>query len=435
MLMDDLIKKVREDFTKIPDHRMQEKGNLQYSMTDCLSTAYSMFSLKDPSVAFFRREYPNRVDNLKRVYGIEKVPGDTAMRETIDGLEPSYLQELFSPFLNILSKKEVLKSRLVLGDYLAFSSDGTGHYCSGKNNCKHCLVKELQNGKKLYHHQLLAAVNVHPTEKEVFPIAVEPIINTDACPETSVGCTKNDCEINASKRLIPQVCRNLPDYKLLGIFDALYANGPHIKGLKEEGISYIIGVKSGHVYELAKEYKSQGLLHKTAWEKDGKRCEVYYYNGFTLNMRHPDIIVNYFDYTETDLETGEVVYYSSWITDIQVRKSNVEELVSVARSRWKVENETFNTLKNQGYNLEHNYGHGKYYLATNLALLTFLAFLVDQMVQYFDVFFQKAWKERGAKAALWQKIREIFNLLPVASMNAIYKFIFEKRKVDFPLIT
>jgi hypothetical protein len=52
-----------------------------------------MFSLKDPSVAFYRREYPNRIDNLKRVYGIEKVPGNTAMREILDGLESYHLQE------------------------------------------------------------------------------------------------------------------------------------------------------------------------------------------------------------------------------------------------------------------------------------------------------------------------------------------------------
>ena len=42
------------------------------------------------------------------------------------------------------------------------------------------------------------------------------------------------------------------------------------------------------------------------------------------------------------------------------------------RSRWKVENETFNTLKNLGYNLEHNYGHGKQHLATVLNTYHFL---------------------------------------------------------------
>jgi hypothetical protein len=424
--MDELIKMVREGFEKIPDHRMQEKGNIQYRMGDCLTTAYSIFSLKDPTVAIYRKEYPNRKDNLKRVYGIEKIPGDTAMRETLDGLEYANLQEEFRPCLDILSKKGVFDNRLVLGDYLAFSSDGTGYYCSGTVSCKHCLVKQLKNGETQYHHQLLAAVNIHPTEKEVFPLGVDPIINTD-------GCVKNDCEINASKRLMPRIRRSLPDYKLLGIFDALYANGPHIKTLQKEDINYIIGIKNGHVYDLAKELKSNGLLHEMEWKKNGKHCKVCYYNGFTLNMTHPDIIVNYFDYTETDLETG-AVFFSSWITNIQIRKAIIEELVAVARSRWKVENETFNTLKNQGYHIEHSYGHGKYNLATNFALLTFLAFLVDQMAQYFDTFFQKAWKERGTKTALWQKIREIFNLLPVASMNAIYRFISEKRKVDYPLI-
>jgi ribosomal protein S8 len=426
MLMDELIKEVRKGFELIPDHRKQESGNLQYSMADCLSTAYSMFSLKDPTVACYRKEYPNRADNLRRVYGIEKVPGDTAMRETLDGLDYEHLREEFKPNLDILRNKGVFENRLVLGGFLVFSSDGTGHYCSGKVNCKHCIVKESKDGKKQYHHQLLAAVNVHPTEKEVFPLGVEPIINTD-------GCTKNDCEINASKRLIPHIRRSLPNEKLLGVFDALYANGPHIKNLQDHDMSYIIGIKSGHVYELAKELKSQGFLHEMEWTKDEKHCEVCYYNGFTLNMTHPNIIVNYFDYTETDLKTGSV-YFSSWITNIQVRKTIIEELVAVARSRWKVENQTFNTLKNQGYHLEHSYGHGKYNLATNFALLTFLAFLIDQMIQYFDTFFQKAWKERGTKTALWQKIREIFNLLPVASMNAIYRFIFEKRKIDYPLI-
>ncbi len=49
------------------------------------------------------------------------------------------------------------------------------------------------------------------------------------------------------------------------------------------------------------------------------------------------------------------------------------------RCRWKVENETFNTLKNQGYNLEHHYGHGKQHLASVLGMLMILMFLVDQI--------------------------------------------------------
>ena len=151
-------------------------------------------------------------------------------------------------------------------------------------------------------------------------------------------------------------------------------------------------------------------------------------------MSHPDIEVNYFEYSETDIKTGKVIFFSSWITNIEITDKNAKELVEVARTRWKIENETFNTLKNQGYHLEYNYGHGEHNLATNFAILTFIAFLVDQMAQYLDTFFQMAWKSRGSKTGLWQKVREIFNLLPVKSMNAIYRFIYEKRRVQIPLI-
>ena len=41
-------------------------------------------------------------------------------------------------------------------------------------------------------------------------------------------------------------------------------------------------------------------------------------------------------------------------------------LMRGARVRWKIENETFNTLKNQGYHFEHNLGHGRAHLSTVL---------------------------------------------------------------------
>ena len=108
--------------------------------------------------------------------------------------------------------------------------------------------------------------------------------------------------------------------------------------------------------------------------------------------------------------------------------------VKVGRSRWKVENETFNTLKNQGYHLEHSYGHGKQYLATNFMLLTFLAFLVDQIAQRMDNAFQRALSFCKTKKKLWEKVRQVFDLLPCTSMNVIYRFIAKEITIDFPLL-
>ncbi|MEZ4885692.1 MAG: hypothetical protein R3E32_13245 [Chitinophagales bacterium] len=173
-------------------------------------------------------------------------------------------------------------------------------------------------------------------------------------------------------------------------------------------------------------------LQSLTWQKNGKTCTAYFTSDLILNGSHTDIKTNYFEYEQVDNKTNEIVFRGSWITDLPIDKKNLAELVAVARARWKIENEVFNTLKNQGYHLEHNYGHGHKYLATNFALLTFLAFFVDQIVQHLDIFFQKAKSKCSSFASLWEKVRAIFYLVPVVSMEAIYKFIVEEKQLDIP---
>ena len=95
----------------------------------------------------------------------------------------------------------------------------------------------------------------------------------------------------------------------------------------------------------------------------------------------------------------------------------LQQLERIAgRARWKIENETFNTLKNQGYHLEHNYGHGEKNLSVVLALVMMLAFLVDQVQQLCCPLFQAAWRKQGTKRQLWGEIRHHFRLLVFESM-------------------
>ncbi|MEM6699386.1 MAG: hypothetical protein AAF599_13375 [Bacteroidota bacterium] len=101
------------------------------------------------------------------------------------------------------------------------------------------------------------------------------------------------------------------------------------------------------------------------------------------------------------------------------------------RSRWKIENETFNTLKNQGYNFEHNYGHGKENLCTNLVLLMMLAFFVDQLQQLLNPLFQAAWKKNQSKIALWEAVRSKFNEFVVDAMEMICRLIIGQLKVRY----
>ncbi|CAN0463699.1 unnamed protein product [Discosporangium mesarthrocarpum] len=424
-MIDALIQLVRKGFSKITDHR---RSNLSFKLVDMLSTGFAIFSLKDPSVSSFREQYPVRVENLRRIYGIEALPGDTALRESLDEVDPKELQQQFKELLAVLSNKGVLEQRKVLGKFVAVSVDGTGHYCSGKKSCPQCMVKNHRNGKQTYYHQLLGAVAVHPEQSTVFPVACEAIVRQD-------GSTKNDCELNASKRIIPQVGKMLPDEKILMIFDALYANGPHIQYLTKHDMSYIIGIKGdNYVWVQVNRLRKSGGLESRSWKSKGRECTLNFTNGLILNGQHQEVLTNFFEYMEVDRQTGEQLFYGSWITDIEITQDHVIELVKVARSRWKIENETFNTLKNQGYHLEHNYGHGKKYLATNFAILTFLAFLVDQMAQHLDVLFQQAKAKSKTYKAFWEKVRSVFYLLPAMSMNAIYKFIIRGEQVKMPAL-
>ena len=93
------------------------------------------------------------------------------------------------------------------------------------------------------------------------------------------------------------------------------------------------------------------------------------------------------------------------------------------RARWKIENETFNTLKNQGYNLEHNYGLGKEHLSENFVMLMMLAFLVDQAQQLCSPLFQAALEKAGRKVRLWEQQRILFRTFRLDSMATLYTMI------------
>jgi hypothetical protein len=423
-MIDEIIKQTRENLSKVPDSR---KSNKTYEQIDSLMAAFAMFSLKDSSLLAFRKEFAERSENLKRIYGLTSVPKDTAMRQTIDEIAPKELSNQYQEHFELLREKKVFSSRKVLGGYLIGSLDATGTYCSCKIACENCLVRIFKNGKKQYYHQMLAVVQVHPDQKTVFPLGAEAIIQQD-------GCKKNDCEINSSKRLIPNLRKSMPKDKLLIVADALYANAPFINLVQGEGMKFITVVKQGYALLQAERLAKKGKLKSKQWRKKGRICLAQYTTGLIFNGQNQDLLVNYVQYTEIDAKTGKVYYDGKWLTDLPIEELSLKEFVAAARSRWKVENETFNTLKNQGYHFEHSYGHGKKYLATNFALLTILAFLVDQITQHLDRYFNKVWKKWGSKKLTWQKIREVFNQFPCASMNAIYRYLVTELTINLPLL-
>jgi len=410
---DDLMETLSEEFARLPDHR---RANSSYELADVLRSAFAMFSLKSPSLLAFKELTKQEEKNLKAIYRIQSVPSDTQMRTMLDPLSPAPLRTLFAKLFNKLSESGVIKEYEYWKGQLVISIDGVEHFCSTKVHCDHCTTRAHRNGETSYHHAGLAAVLVHPDQEEVLTLDFEPILNAD-------GSKKNDCERNAAKRLCQDLRERYPDLKPILVEDALYANAPHIRQITGYGWFFVLNVKpdsheslerqfagrkaSGQVKEL-RITDPQGIKHYFAWTNDLCLCESAV-----------DVSVNYLLYEQTD-KRGKVTRWT-WITNIPLNARSVEAVMRAGRARWKIENETFNTLKNQGYNFEHNYGHGKQNLATILALLMFLAFTVDQMIQRCWRLFRQVRGGLRTKAKLWDIVRSLFQVQPFPTMDALYR--------------
>src|SRR5499427_5830248 len=345
---DALFHVVQSGFATIPEPRYEE-GDI--SLTDTLMSAFAMFSLKAPSLLSFDKQRAE--GNLKTIYGIDRVPCDTRMRERLDPVTPESLRYAFKLVFRQLQRGKALEPMVFLDGHYLVALDGTEYFSSKTIHCASCLHKEHRNGSITYCHQMLGAAMIHPDFREVIPLMPEPIVKQD-------GTQKNDCERNAAKRFITKLRQDHPHLKVIITEDALSSNAPHIETLHDYGCHYILGVKEGdHAYLFQQVQMAEEAGRVTSYERHDRAAGLVhrfrFVNDMPLNGSRGDVRVNFIEYWERG---PEQVQHFSWVTDLRVSKRNVYKLMRGGRARWKIENETFNTLKNQGYHFEHNYGHG-----------------------------------------------------------------------------
>lgn len=414
---------LRTGFADIADHR---PGKPDISLTDVLMSAFAMFSLKSPSLLAFDQERTE--GNLQRVYGIERVPCDTAMREILDPVEPEFLRPLFTHVFHALQRGKALEEMVFVEGHYLLALDGTGYFSSQQIHCASCLERHHRNGTITYAHQMLGAALIHPDRREVIPLMPEPIVKQD-------GTEKNDCERNAAKRLIVKLRQGHPHLKLIVTEDSLSSNAPHIQVLLDHNLHYILGVKEGdhaHLFEQVAAAEQAGRV--TYYDRDdpetGLRHRFRFVSDVPLNESHTDLRVNFLECWEWDKDT---VQHFSWVTDLRVNKGTVYQLMRGGRARWRIENETFNTLKNQGYHFEHNYGHGYQHLSVVFAVLMMLAFFVDQVQQLCCPLFQAVWAKLGSKRRLWERMRALFYDYALVSMRHLFEALLYGLKKTAPI--
>src|SRR5438874_476394 len=187
---DALFHLVRSGFATIPDPR-RDHGAI--SLTDALMSAFAMFSLTAPSLLAFDKERAE--GNLHIIYGIQRVPCDTYMRERLDPLSPKWLRPVFKSVFRQLQRGKALEEMVCLDGHDLLALDGTGYFSSPTMHCASCVHTVHRHGAVTYAHQMLGAAIIHPDVRAVIPLMPEPIGQHD-------GTDKNDGERHAAKRFV-----------------------------------------------------------------------------------------------------------------------------------------------------------------------------------------------------------------------------------------
>jgi hypothetical protein len=416
---DALFRLVRTGLEQVFDGRR----NGEIAVADALMSAFAMFSLKDPSLLAFDDRRCKGEENLHSIYQIERVPSDSQLREILDPLNPDQLRPVFGAVFRQLQRGKVLEQLVYFQGCYLLLLDATGYFSSAKIHCGSCQATQHQNGTVTYSHQMLNGVLAHPDFAAVIPFAPEPIQKQD-------GTTKNDCERNAVRRFLARFRRDHPHLPVIVVEDGLASNGPHLLDLHESNCHYILGAQEGDhtaLFQTVREQVAagQGSHWVLSERKQGVLQHFQVIHQVPLNAANPECLVNVVRYWELlplprdQAGPPRPTHAFCWVTDLAVTETNVRLIMRGGRARWKIENETYNTLKDQGYHAEHNYGHGQKNLSVVFSFLMMLAFLVDQVQQLCCPLFRQVRERFSSYRLLWDRMRSLFYTFQLSSMRQL----------------
>ena len=320
----------------------------------------------------------------------------------LDGASSNHFDPVFSTIIKDIDARGGLEPMRSLGGRVLIALDGSEHFCSRRISCPHCSIRQRSDGKIEYFHSFVGATLVAPGHKTALPLPPEFVRPQD-------GHKKQDCESVAVRRWLERVGPSVTWLNPVFLGDDLYAKQPICDAVKKAGGSFLFVCKpSSHKtlmdfltgieldsFTEAKGHGRNKRIHRYRWItdvplRDGK--DALYVNWLEVEITKPD---------------GKATYRSSFVTDLPVSRANVAELVACGRARWKIENETFNVLKTGGYNLEHNFGHGKETLASVLVVLNLLAFAMHAACDLVEEAWKQARTRLGARVRFFEHVRSI----------------------------
>ena len=402
--LESLISELREVCAGLPDKRHGPKDGCAYTMADIGLSAFSLFFMGSPSFLAHQRALAegHGRSNCQTLFGIAAIPTENYIRLMLDGAAPAAFNGLFMTAIETVATAGALSAFQRLGGRVLIALDGTEHFCSRKIHCPQCSKRRRSDGGIEYFHAFLGASLVAPGHKQVLPLPPEFITPQD-------GAEKQDCERSAAKRWIAKHSPTLARYRPIYLGDDLFACQPIVAAIQDGGGNFILTCKPSS-HQTITEYLTGADLeeHRQTVSQPGKRSTHIYRWLCDVPLRASEdaLGVNWFS-VEILNAKGKRTYYNSFVTDLPITAETIAELAAAGRARWKIENETFNVLKSNGYNLEHNFGHGKQTLASILVTLNLLAFALHAVAQLCVLAWRTALAARGARYRFFEHLRTI----------------------------
>jgi hypothetical protein len=436
LAFDDLIEEFHRVLEGLPDYRTGQ--NTTYSIKDAALSAFSVFFTQSPSFLAHQRTMKRNKgrSNAESIFGIEKVPCDNQIRQLLDPIAPSYLFPVFELTFNDLEATGQLDAFRTFDDNLLFAFDGTQYFSSKEIHCQNCSCKTASNGVTTYFHSAITPVIVAPGNSRV--IALEPEFIT---PQD--GHEKQDCEQAAAKRWVNEHAEQYASKKVTISADDLHCKQPFCELLLDWGFNFVLVCKpTSHktLYEKIDSLAASESLSQLSVHRRNKRfVEVFTYryaNRVPLRAGEDALLVNWCEVTVTQGREGEVLYHNAFATNHLITDKTVAPIVNfLGRTHWKIENENNNVLKNRGYHLEHNFGHGKNHLSSFLLTLNLLAFLFHTVLELVDEKYQLLREELSARRTFFNDVRALLRYLLFESWEHLLDFMIEQLEVVVPYDT
>lgn len=429
-----IMHQLQVSWQSLPDHR-QPSNNTQYEIADAAASAFSVFFMQSPSFLAHQRDMHQRKgrDNVATLFGVAKIPSDNQIRNLLDPISPDHFHADYEWVIEQLGQSGGLASfQDYQGTYL-IPFDGVVFHSSEQIHCDNCSHRQDSTGVMHYYHSAILPVMVKPDSAHVLSLPPEFIVPQD-------GHEKQDCERAAVKRWLAQHYGRYQPHTVTFLGDDLYANQPLCQLIDQTYQHFFVFVckPDSHpaLYEwIASLAGVNGLETKQVrrWNgRHGEICSYRFVNQVPLRAGDDALLVNWLELTITHEETGKVLFHNAWVTNHRLSPNNVAHLAKVGRTRWKVENENINVLKTKGYNLEHNFGHGKRHLANVFFSLNLLAFLVHTAQHLVNKVYRLLRETLAVRRTFFNDLKALTRYMVFDSWEALFTFMVEGLELDMP---